>query len=101
MNAFLKGFVSMFDWMFPRTVDEQLQDLYDDMHWGMYKNLLEESKVDNWVRIDDEKVRQDWECPECGGWVKVHPNEYEDIGTPSCGECDCDMVYNYTEIFNG
>ena len=44
MNSFLKGFFSLFDWMSPKTVDEtidnldnQMQDLYDRMGWGQYK----------------------------------------------------------------
>lgn len=43
MNSFLKGFISLFDWMSPKTVDEsitnldnQMQDLYDRMGWGKY-----------------------------------------------------------------
>lgn len=44
MNSFCKGFFSLFDWMFPRSTEEQLnelnnsmQDLYDRMGWGQYK----------------------------------------------------------------
>jgi hypothetical protein len=44
MNSFLKGFLGLFDWMSPKTVDEtindldnQMQDLYDRMGWGQYK----------------------------------------------------------------
>lgn len=103
MNAFLKGFISMFDWMCPRTVDEQLQDLYDDMDWGEYKNPLEESKVDNWVKIDHTKVIHVWICPddECGGKACVYPWFYQDQGTPVCPICDNDMTYISTEVFNG
>ena len=43
MNSFLKGFFVLFDWMFPKTLDEsidnldnQMQDLYDRMGWGKY-----------------------------------------------------------------
>lgn len=43
MNSFWKGFFSLFDWMFPRSTEEQLneldnsmQDLYDRMGWGKY-----------------------------------------------------------------
>lgn len=45
MNSFLKGFFGLFDWMFPKTLDEslnglddQMQDLYDKMGWGKYNN---------------------------------------------------------------
>lgn len=37
MNSFLKGFTSLFDWMFPKTLDESMQQLYDKMNWGTYK----------------------------------------------------------------
>lgn len=43
MNSFWKGFFSLFDWMFPRSMEEQLneldnsmQSLYDRMGWGKY-----------------------------------------------------------------
>lgn len=43
MNSFCKGFFSLFDSMFPRSTEEQLnelnnsmQDLYDRMGWGKY-----------------------------------------------------------------
>jgi hypothetical protein len=42
--SFLKGFTSLFDWMFPKTyqemsddLDEKMQDLYDKNGWGKYK----------------------------------------------------------------
>jgi len=46
--SFLKGFFSLFDWMFPpRTykelseeLDEKMQDLYIKMNWGQYQNPL-------------------------------------------------------------
>jgi len=34
--SFLKGFFSLFDWMSPKTLDESMQDLYDNMGWGKY-----------------------------------------------------------------
>jgi hypothetical protein len=44
MNSFLKGFTSLFDWMFPQSyqemsddLDEKMQDLYDKNGWGKYK----------------------------------------------------------------
>ena len=42
--SFLKGFISLFDWMLPKTLEEQFEDLdnsmqnlYDRMGWGKYK----------------------------------------------------------------
>jgi hypothetical protein len=50
MNSFLTGFLSIFDWMFPKTLeqsmedlDNRMQDLYDRMGWGQYKNPLNKS----------------------------------------------------------
>lgn len=44
MKYFLKGFFSLFDWMSPKTLEEQFEDLddsmqnlYDKMGWGQYK----------------------------------------------------------------
>lgn len=34
--SLLKGFTSLFDWMFPKTLDDSMQDLYDNMGWGKY-----------------------------------------------------------------
>lgn len=52
MNSFLKGFCSIFDWMNPRThqeqmedLDNQLQDLYDRMGWGVYENPLKTYEI--------------------------------------------------------
>lgn len=43
MKNILKGFASLFDWMMPKTMEEQLNDLddsmqrlYDRMGWGKY-----------------------------------------------------------------
>jgi hypothetical protein len=48
--SFLKGFTSLFDWMFPQTyqemsdnLDEKMQDLYDQSGWGQYQNPLKYS----------------------------------------------------------
>ena len=48
MNSFLKGFLSLFDWMNPKTLDESMDDLdnsmqnlYDRMGWGLYINPWE------------------------------------------------------------
>lgn len=49
MKSFLEGFMSIFDWMFPKyknydelseEVDCRLQNLYDKMNWGKYENPL-------------------------------------------------------------
>ena len=46
--SFLKGFLSLFDWMFPPKtyqelsddLDNKMQDLYNEMGWGKYNNPL-------------------------------------------------------------
>jgi len=46
--SFIKGFTSLFDWMFPpktyqeltEELDEKMQDLYDKNGWGKYHNPL-------------------------------------------------------------
>ena len=46
--SFLKGFLSLFDWMFPPKsyqelsddLDIKMQELYDKMGWGKYNNPL-------------------------------------------------------------
>lgn len=46
--SFLKGFTSLFDWMFPKTyqemsddLDNQMQELYNRNGWGKYNNPLQ------------------------------------------------------------
>jgi hypothetical protein len=46
IKSLLKGFTSLFDWMFPQTykemsdgLDEKMQDLYNMNGWGQYKTL--------------------------------------------------------------
>jgi hypothetical protein len=48
MNSFLKGFTSLFDWMFPANtyqelsndLDDRMQELYDRHNFGKYNNPL-------------------------------------------------------------
>jgi|LakMenE18May11ns_1017448.scaffolds.fasta_scaffold9682120_2 formylmethanofuran dehydrogenase subunit E len=54
-----------------------------------------------WDIIDNRKVREVWECPDCEDEVNINPNWYQDNGTPVCEECGCDMKYMHTEINNG
>ena len=52
----------------------------------------------SWKVICDTNIRSYWKCPECNEGVVVYLNEYQDIGTPICSDCDCDMEYIYTEV---
>jgi hypothetical protein len=67
MNSFLKGFCSIFDWMTPRSMEEQLkdlddsmQDLYDRMGWGTYSypnnncTYISDNDID---RIEEAKTQ--------------------------------------------
>lgn len=59
--------------------------------------------MDNWVKIDHNKITHIWICPddECGGKMSVYPWFYENQGTPVCTNCDSDMTYISTEINTG
>ena len=63
MNSFWKGFFSLFDWMFPRSMEEQLneldnsmQSLYDKMGWGEYKKP---SHMSGWNNAIDFNMQND------------------------------------------
>ena len=53
---------------------------------------------ENWIFVNDHKLRHRWECPECDRAVYVSPWWYSDNGTPMCIYCpDQDMEYILTE----
>lgn len=56
MNSLLKGFLSLFDWMFPKTIDESMsdldnsmQDLCDRMGWGIYHHPFNQENPPSFV----------------------------------------------------
>ena len=58
--SFWTGFSSLFDWMVPKTLDESLgdldnnmQELYDRMGWGIYNNPLEQEEYKRQNRLYD------------------------------------------------
>lgn len=53
-----------------------------------------------WKVIADHLIKHYWQCvePGCDTGAYVGPGEYQDIGTPMCVKCDCDMVYFWTEV---
>ncbi len=55
-----------------------------------------------WIKIDDNKVRHLWECPNCDDKVYVEPWFYSEMGEPVCTACDRDdtMEYIQTEILS-
>jgi hypothetical protein len=54
--------------------------------------------VEIWKVIEDSKIIHTWECPECDMRTELRPSYYEERGTPSCDDCDCDMKYMKTEV---
>lgn len=69
MNSFLKGFMSLFDWMSPRSLDEQMndlddsmQDLYDRMNWGKYSypntncTYISDNDIDRILQAKDQSL---------------------------------------------
>jgi len=53
---------------------------------------------ENWIFVNDHRLRHRWECPECDRAVYVSPWWYSENGTPMCIYCpDQDMEYILTE----
>jgi hypothetical protein len=57
--------------------------------------------MENWIFVNDHKIRHRWECPECDGHSYVQPWYYSEMGEPMCTDCDSDMEYVRTEYNNG
>lgn len=58
-------------------------------------NIKNKNKVN--IKIADADILMKWYCPDCGQQCQVHPDFYQDNGTPLC-ECGEDMNYCGTEI---
>ena len=56
--------------------------------------------MENWIAIDDTRIRHVWRCASCEDEVNITPWYYQDNGTPVCSDCDTDMAYLSTEINN-
>ena len=83
--SLLKGFTSLFDWMFPPKtyqelsddLDNKMQELYDRCGWGKYNNPLQghQTSVDiNRVLDAHESFRKELE--ECGVYNTMTVDEY-------------------------
>lgn len=63
----------------------------------------EKHKKSTWQKIADNDVRHIWkhirdnDCISIG-IVSVHPDWYEENGTPVCVICGQDLEYSHTEI---
>ncbi len=51
-----------------------------------------------WNKIDDCEVIHHWKCSDCDTGIVLHPDYYQDNGTPMCWECEQNMDYQYTEV---
>ena len=52
------------------------------------------------TKLDDHNINHHWQCPDCDAVADLAPDWYQDNGTPMCVECDQDMDYQYTELYN-
>ena len=52
-----------------------------------------------WKTIGDDKVRHIWRCAECKTEAQISPEWYAGNGTPVCCDCDIDMEYLRTDIY--
>lgn len=59
---------------------------------------LHKEKPNKMTKLKDEDVISVWKCEECGKEAEIHPDWYEQNGTPMCTDCDCDMAYSATYI---
>ncbi len=50
-----------------------------------------------WNKIDDCEVIHHWKCSDCDTGIVLHPDYYQDNGTPMCWECEQNMDYQHTE----
>jgi formylmethanofuran dehydrogenase subunit E len=57
--------------------------------------------MENWIVIDDTKLRHVWRCVDCKNESVVEPWWYQNNGTPVCEDCDEDMLYLSTEQKDG
>lgn len=53
---------------------------------------------EKWETIEDSKVKNVWQCPDCNTFAEITPDWYQNNGTPMCFQCDIDMEYVHTLI---
>jgi hypothetical protein len=53
-----------------------------------------------WRKIEDQLVRHLWRCAACEDKGYFSAAFYGEAGVPFCVECDQDMEYVLTEIFD-
>jgi hypothetical protein len=78
-------------------------DCFDDMTEDA-KSIIDdyiERKIPEekqYITIDDKYINMIWQCDNCGEKASIHPDFYQENGTPICDRCDNDMDYIKTEI---
>ncbi len=48
------------------------------------------------LNVKDSEVYTVWTCQECPESIFIHPDFFQDNGTPMC--CDQDMIYDRTFV---
>ena len=52
------------------------------------------------IVADDTKLKTVWECTECKRQEEHFVWDHQNIGSPYCAECDEDMVYICTRLYD-
>lgn len=65
--------------------------------FGGYSEHLEQGVTKTRV-VADSKIHMIWQCPDTGEEIAVHPDWYQDNGTPISPETGEDCIYLRTEI---
>ena len=61
------------------------------------KNLVNTGRLKmSRLNVKDSEVFTVWTCKECPEAIFVHPDFFQDNGTPVC--CDQDMIYDRTFV---
>ena len=50
--------------------------------------------------LNDNILKAVWCCAECRDIVECNVWDYQNIGTPYCADCDEDMYYVETRLYN-
>ena len=68
------------------------------IHSINYGMLILETRILMMSRLDvkDTEVYTVWTCQECPESIFIHPDFFQDNGTPMC--CDQDMIYDRTFV---
>jgi hypothetical protein len=62
-----------------------------DMLEGALERAEKELSVEREAYNRRQGEYENWWCTDCDGCAVVHPDEYAEIGTPYCSDCDQEM----------